>query len=84
MINLLIRVILFLNRKWVKWPLLIIVVVGIAAAHLVMSAKYGNSEQAPTWKFTLTLHSALLVAGVMAVVVYKKFIKSKLIEYSLK
>lgn len=84
MINLLIRVILFLNRKWVKWPLLIIAVVGITAAHLVMSAKYGNSEQAPTWKFTLALHSALLVAGVMAVVVYKKFIKSKLIEYSLK
>lgn len=84
MMKLLMCVILFLNRKWVKWPLLIIAVVGITVAHLVMSAKYGDSEQAPTWKFTLTLHSALLVAGVMVVVVYKKFIKSKLIEYSLK
>lgn len=84
MMNILIRIFLFLRRKWVKWPLLAVTVVGLTAAHLLMSAKYANSEKAPTWEFTLVLHSAILVASILVGVIYKKFIKSKLIEYSLK
>lgn len=71
----------FCNRKWVKWPFITVAVIAITAAHFVMSAKYGDTEKAPSWEFTAMLHSALLVMAIIAIVIYKKYIKGKLIEY---
>ena len=41
----------FCNRKWVKWPFITVAVIAITAAHFVMSAKYGDTEKAPSWEF---------------------------------
>ena len=46
-----------------------------------MSAKYGDTEKAPSWEFTAMLHSALLVMAIIVIVIYKKYIKGKLMEY---
>ena len=43
--------------------------------------KYGDSPNAPTWEFTITLHAAMLVAAAIIIVFYKKRIKRKLMEY---
>lgn len=71
----------FCNRKWVKWPFITVAVIAITVAHFVMSAKYGDTEKAPSWEFTAMLHSALLVMAIIAIVIYKKYIKGKLMEY---
>ena len=71
----------FCNRKWVKWPIITVAVIAITAAHFVMFAKYGDTEKAPSWEFTAMLHSALLVMAIIAIVIYKKYIKGKLMEY---
>lgn len=71
----------FCNRKWVKWPFITVAVIAITVAHFVMSAKYGDTEKAPSWEFTLALHSVLLVAALLMIVIYKKYIKRKLLEY---
>ena len=71
----------FCNRKWVKWPFITVAVIAITAAHFVMSAKYGDTEKAPSWEFTAMLHSALLVMVIIAIVIYEKHIKRKLMEY---
>ena len=47
----------------------------------LMSAKYGDTEKAPSWEFTAMLHSALLVMAIIAIVIYEKHIKRKLMEY---
>lgn len=75
------RFLLFCSRRWVKWPFITVAVIAITAAHFVMSAKYGDTEKAPSWEFTAMLHSALLVMAIIAIVIYKKYIKGKLIEY---
>ena len=72
------RFLSFCNRKWVKWPF---ITIAITAAHFVMSAKYGDTAKAPSWEFTVMLHSALLVVAIIAIVIYKKYIKGKLMEY---
>lgn len=46
-----------------------------------MADKYGDSPNAPTWEFTITLHAAMLVAAAIIIVFYKKRIKRKLMEY---
>lgn len=71
----------FCNRKWVKWPFITVAVIAITAAHFVMSAKYGDTEKDPSWEFTAMLHSALLVMAIIAIVIYEKHIKRKLMEY---
>lgn len=71
----------FCNRRWVKWPFITVAVIAITAAHFVMSAKYGDTEKAPSWEFTAMLHSALLVMAIIAIVIYEKHIKRKLMEY---
>lgn len=71
----------FCNRKWVKWPFITVAVIAITAAHFVMSAKYGDTEKAPSLEFTAMLHSALLVMAIIAIVIYEKHIKRKLMEY---
>ncbi len=71
----------FCNRKWVKWPFITVAVIAITAAHFVMSDKYGDTEKVPSWEFTVMLHSALLVMAIIAMVVYKKHIKRKFMEY---
>ena len=71
----------FCNRKWVKWPFITVAVIAITAAHFVMSAKYGDTEKAPSWEFTAMLHSTLLVMAIIAIVIYEKHIKRKLMEY---
>lgn len=71
----------FCNRKWVKWPFITVAVIAITAAHFVMSAKYGDTEKAPSWEFTLALHSVLLVVALLMIVIYKKYIKRKLLEH---
>ena len=71
----------FCNRKWVKWPFITVAVIAITATHFVMSAKYGDTEKAPSWEFTAMLHSALLVMAIIAIVIYEKHIKRKLMEY---
>ena len=53
----------------------------ITVAHFVMADKYGDSPNAPTWEFTITLHAAMLVAAAIIIVFYKKRIKRKLMEY---
>lgn len=79
--KLFVRFLHFCNRPWVKWPVIVIFVVAIMVAHFVMAEKYGDSPNAPTWEFTVTLHAVLLVAAVIFVVLYKKYIKRKLMEY---
>lgn len=81
MMRLFVRIMRFCNRRWVKWPLAAIFVVAITVAHFVMAEKYGDSPNAPTWEFTVTLHAAMLVAVVIIIVLYKKCIKRKLMEY---
>lgn len=81
MMKLLARFVRFCNRPWVKWPVIIIFAVAVTATHFVMADKYGNSPFAPTWEFTATLHAAMLVVALLAVVFYKKCIKRKLMEY---
>lgn len=81
MMRLFVRIMRFCNRRWVKWPLAAILVVAITVAHFVMAEKYGDSPNAPTWEFTVTLHAAMLVAAVIIIVLYKKCIKRKLMEY---
>lgn len=71
----------FCNRKWVKWPFITVAVIAITAVHFVVSAKYGDTEKAPSWGFTAMLHSALLVMAIIVIVIYKKYIKGKLMEY---
>ena len=71
----------FWNRKWVKWPFVAVAVIVITASHFVMSDKYGDTEKAPLWEFTVMLHSALLVMAIISIVIYKKYIKRKLMEY---
>lgn len=75
------RFLSFCNHKWVKWPFVAVAVIAITAAHFVMSARYGDTEKAPSWEFTAMLHSALLVVAIIAIVIYKKYIKRKLMEY---
>ena len=71
----------FCNRRWVKWPTVIVFLTAITVAHFVMADKYGDSPNAPTWEFTITLHAAMLVAAAIIIVFYKKRIKRKLMEY---
>ena len=71
----------FCNRKWVKWPFITVAVIAITAAHFVMSAKYGDTEKAPSWEFTAMLHSALLVMAIIAIVIYEKHIKRKFFDF---
>ena len=71
----------FCNRRWVKWPAVIVFLTAITVAHFVMADKYGDSPTAPTWEFTVTLHAAMLVAAAIIIVFYKKCIKRKLMEY---
>ena len=71
----------FCNWRWVKWPAVIVFLTAITTAHFVMADKYGDSPNAPTWEFTITLHAAMLVAAAIIIVFYKKRIKRKLMEY---
>lgn len=71
----------FCNRWWVKWSVIIIIAVAITVAHLVMADKYGDSPSAPTWEFTLALHSVMLAALISCVLIYRKWIKQKIKEY---
>lgn len=71
----------FCNRRWVKWPVIAVFAATITVAHFVMADKYGDSPNAPTWDFTVTLHAAMLVIALLAVVFYKKCIKRKLMKY---
>lgn len=75
------RFLSFCGRKWVKWPFITVAVIVITAAHFVMSDKYGDTEKAPLWEFTVMLHSALLVMAIIAIAILKKYIKRKLMEY---
>lgn len=75
------RFVRFCNRPWVKWPVIVILVVAVTVVHFVMEDKYGNSSSAPTWEFTVTLHAAMLVVALLLVVIYKRCIKRKLMEY---
>ena len=56
-----VRFMRFCNRRWVKWPTVIVFLTAITVAHFVMADKYGDSPNAPTWEFTITLHAAMLV-----------------------
>ena len=71
-----VRFMRFCNRRWV-----IVFLTAITVAHFVMADKYGDSPNAPTWEFTVTLHAAMLVAAAIIIVLYKKYIKRKLMEY---
>lgn len=53
----------------------------VTIAHFVMYGKYGGTEKSPAWEFTLALHSVLLVAALLMIVIYKKYIKRKLLEH---
>lgn len=75
------RFLLFCSRRWVKWTLVTIFVLAVTVAHFVMYGKYGGTEKSPAWEFTLALHSVLLVAALLMIVIYKKYIKRKLLEY---
>ena len=79
MMRLLARFVLSCNRPWVKWP--VIFTVAVTGIHFVMADKYGDSPSAPTWEFTAMLHAAMLVVTVIIIVLYKKCIKRKLMEY---
>lgn len=79
--KLLVRFVRFCNRPWVKWPVIVIFAVAVTGTHFAMADKYGDSPSAPMWEFTATLHVAMLVIALLAVVFYKKFIKRKLMEY---
>jgi len=48
-----VRFMRFCNRRWVKWPTVIVFLTAITVAHFVMADKYGDSPNAPTWEFTL-------------------------------
>lgn len=74
------RILLFCNRRWVKWTLAVVLVLAVTIAHFVMYGKYGGTEKSPAWEFTLALHSALL-AAILIIVIYKKYIKRKLLEH---
>ena len=71
----------FCNRRWVKWTLVTIFVLAVTVAHFVMYGKYGGTEKSPAWEFTLALHSVLVVAALLMIVIYKKYIKRKLLEH---
>lgn len=75
------RFLLFYSRRWVKWTLVTIFVLAVTVAHFVMYGKYGGTEKSPAWEFTLALHSVLLVAALLMIVIYKKYIKRKLLEH---
>lgn len=75
------RFLKFCGRKWVKWSFIAFVLIVVTAAHFVMSAKYGDTEMAPSQEFTMMLHSALLLMVMLVIIFYKKFIKQKLMEY---
>lgn len=75
------RFLLFCSRRWVKWTLVTIFVLAVTVAHFVMYGKYGGTEKLPAWEFTLALHSVLLVAALLMIVIYKKYIKRKLLEH---
>ncbi len=75
------RFLLFCSRRWVKWTLVTIFVLAVTVAHFVMYGKYGGTEKSPAWEFTLALHSVLLVAALLMIVIYKKYIKRKLLEH---
>lgn len=79
--KLLARFMRFCNRPWVKWSVIVILVVAVTVVHFVMADKYGDSPSASTWEFTATLHATMLVVALLAVVFYKKCIKRKLMEY---
>lgn len=72
------------HSRWVKWAVFAILVVIITLIHFVMANNYKDSSSTPTWKFSTMLHSALLVVAVIIVVLYKKHIKRKLMEYGQK
>ena len=75
------RFLLFCSRRWVKWTLVTIFVLAVTVAHFVMYGKYGGTEKSPAWEFTLALHSVLLVAALLMIVIYKKYIKRELLEH---
>lgn len=75
------RFLLFCNCRWVKWTLVTIFVLAITIAHFVMYGKYGGTEKSPAWEFTLALHSVLLMAVILIIVIYKRYIKRKLLEH---
>ncbi len=77
MTELFVRFIRFCCRWWVKWPIAIILAVAITVAHFVMEEKYGDCPSAPTWKFTLALHSAMLAALISCVLIYRIWFKQK-------
>ena len=81
MTDLIVRILHTLNRKWVKWPLLVVFTVAILIAHVVMYMKYGGTPESPSVQLTITLHSAMLVGIVLLVLIYKRYYKEKLIEY---
>lgn len=58
-----VRFMRFCNRRWVKWPTVIVFLTAITVAHFVMADKYGDSPNAPTWEFTITLHAAAGCCG---------------------
>ena len=84
MTELIVRLLHTLNRKWVKWPLLVVFTVAIIVAHVVMYLKYGGTPEAPSVQLTLALHSAMLVGLVLLVLIYKRCYKEKLIDYERK
>lgn len=42
-----VRFMRFCNRRWVKWPTVIVFLTAITVAHFVMADKYGDSPNAP-------------------------------------
>lgn len=72
-----IRFIHLCGSRWVKWPVIIIIAVAITVAHFVMADKYRDSPSAPTWEFTLALHSAMLAALILCVLIYRRWFKQK-------
>jgi hypothetical protein len=75
------RCVNFCCRKYIKWPLLISATVIITAVHFIMYDRMHDPAHAPSWQFTLALHTAMALAAGLAIVWYKKYVKRKLTNH---
>lgn len=76
----LIQVLHTMQRSWVKWPLLILIIVGLVVVHVVMYNMYGDTELAPSTIFTILVHSGIATASILIVMYYKKYLKPQILE----
>lgn len=65
----------FCGRGVVKWLLLSVFTVAIAAAHVVMYLLKHDSPNAPSALFTLVFHTAMAVVAIALVLAYEKCVK---------